>query len=45
MNLAEKLFEKAEVEWYLTERISYHFSLRYMNYDVVDEILFPASNS
>jgi len=35
-------FGKTKIEWNLTERISYHFGLPFMNYDVVDEILLLA---
>ena len=31
-----------EREWDLTERISYHFNLPFMNCDIVDEILLLA---
>ena len=40
--LEGKPFKDTKIEWDLTERISYHFSLRFMNYDVVDEILLLA---
>jgi NAD(P)H-dependent FMN reductase len=42
VKLSRKTFEKTKVEWDLTERISYHFSLPFMNYDIVDEILLLA---
>jgi len=42
VEVRKKPFRQAEIEWDLTERISYHFSLPYMNYDMVDEILFLA---
>jgi len=40
--LSRNPFGKAKIEWNLTERISYHFGLSFMNYDVVDEILLLA---
>jgi len=42
VELCREPFQKTKVEWNLTERISYYFSLRYMNYDMVDEILLLA---
>jgi len=37
--LSREPFRKTKIEWNLTERISHHFSLPFMNYDIVDEIL------
>ena len=40
--LSRRPFGKTKIEWNLTERISYHFGLPFMNYDIVDEILLLA---
>ena len=42
VRLGRKPFMKTKIEWDLAERISYHFSLPFMNYDIVDEILLLA---
>ena len=42
VELERKPFKDTRIEWDLTERISYHYGLRFMNYDVVDEILLLA---
>jgi NAD(P)H-dependent FMN reductase len=42
VELERRPFKKTEREWDLTERISYHFNLPFMNYDIVDEILLIA---
>lgn len=39
VQLSRKPSKKTRVEWDLTDRISYHYGLRFMNYDMVDEIL------
>lgn len=40
--LSRRPFGKKKIEWNLTERISYHFGLPFVNYDIVDEILLLA---
>ena len=40
--LSRRPFGKTKIEWNLTERISHHFGLPFMNYDIVDEILLLA---
>jgi len=40
--LSRRPFGKTKIEWNLTERISHHLGLPFMNYDIVDEILLLA---